>query len=364
MRTYTLPLLFLLSPIFLFAHSQDTIHALIKQVFINDKPVENIHELEILTIKALEEDLVFEFVPPVSPKDTAPTYTYFLKGFDDVAKKTHHPTTRYTHLNGGDYDFSVKCSTDTLTSTIKVHVERSLSEEWWFYPSLLLYGLLLAGAVTYFWNIYNLRQKLKVQTIRNHIAADLHDEVGATLSSIGISIRTIQKRLGEKDSIIAENLERMKITTDETNRNLRDTVWSINPDNDSFQKVFERMSTFAYQILQDQDVHCTIDNQVDMTKPFKISMEQRQNVYLIFKEAVNNIAKHSEASKAYISLKREKQGISLTIQDNGKGFNITENYEGNGLKNYRCRAKESFIDFDIKSEVGKGTVITLLIPEL
>jgi anti-sigma regulatory factor (Ser/Thr protein kinase) len=363
MRTYTLPLLFILFQFNLFAHSQDTNRTLIKQVFINDKSIDNLQEIKVLTVKALEEDLVFEFVPHDSPKDSA-IYTYFLKGFDDVAKKTHHPTTRYTRLKGGDYDFSVKCNNDTLTSRIKVHVERSLDEEWWFYPSLLLYGLLIAGAITYFWNIYNLRQKLKVQTIRNHIAADLHDEVGATLSSIGISIRTIQKRLGEKDAAISENLERMKTTTDETNRNLRDTVWSINPDNDSFQKVFERMSTFAYQILQDQEIHCTIDNHVDMTKPFKISMEQRQNVYLIFKEAVNNIAKHSEAAKAHISLKREKNDILLTIQDDGKGFNITENYEGNGLKNYRRRAKESFIEFDIKSTPSVGTVITLLIPEL
>jgi signal transduction histidine kinase len=347
-------------PFLTFSHSLDTNRTLIKQVFINDKAVEPFTQLQV---KALEDDLVFEFLSSISPKDTV-IYTYRLEGFDGKDKKTTYPTTRYTRLKGGDYKFWVSASNDTLKSHIKVHVERSLDEEWWFYPSLLLYGLLIAGAITYFWNIYNLRQKLKVQNIRNHIAADLHDEVGATLSSIGISIRTIQKRLGEKDAVVTENLERMKVTTDSTNRNLRDTVWSINPDNDSFDKVFERMSSFAYQILGDQDIFCTIDNQVDMTKPFKISMEQRQNIYLIFKEAVNNIAKHSEATKVHIAMKREKQGISLTLQDNGKGFNIAENYEGNGLKNYRRRAAESFIDFDIKSEIGKGTIITLLIPEL
>ena len=360
MRAHTLLSAFFLLPLTVFAHSQDTARTLIQYVFINDKPVENVKELKV---KALEEDLIFEFAPPVSPKDTV-TYTYFLKGFDEMPKKTHHPTTRYTRLKGGDYVFSVKCSNDTLSSISKVHVERSLDEEWWFYPSLLLYGLLIAGAITYFWNIYNLRQKLKVQTIRNHIAADLHDEVGATLSSIGISIRTIEKRLGKNEPEVAKTLAQMKSATDETNRNLRDTVWSINPENDSFEKIFERMSNFAYQILQDKDMLCTIDNQVDLSKPFKISMEQRQNVYLIFKEAVNNIAKHSEATKVNISMKREKNGILLTLEDNGKGFNIADNYDGNGLKNYRRRASESFIDFDIKSEVGKGTVITLLIPEL
>ena len=360
MRYFTRYIALALLPLSLFAHAPDTARTLIKQVFVGEKSMDN---TKVLNIKALEEDLVFEFTPSVSTKDTI-YYNYRLEGFDDTVKKTKHPVTRYTNLKGGDYKFWVKASNDTLKSVSKVHVERSLNEEWWFYPSLLLYGLLIAGAITYFWNIYNLRQELKVQTIRNHIAADLHDEVGATLSSIGISIRTIQRRLGEKDSIVAENLERMKVTTDETNRNLRDTVWSINPDNDSFEKVFERMSNFAYQILQDKDILCTIDNQVDMTKPFKISMEQRQNVYLIFKEAVNNIAKHSEATKASITMKREKHGILLTLEDNGKGFDVAENYEGNGLKNYRRRAAESFIEFDIKSTPSVGTVITMLVPEL
>jgi signal transduction histidine kinase len=360
MRHFTLHIVLALLPLSLFAYTQDTARTLIKQVFINEKHIDNTKELNI---KALEEDLVFEFTTPVSIKDTI-YYNYKLEGFDDTVKKTRYPVTRYTNLKGGDYKFWVKASNDTLKSVSKVHVERSLNEEWWFYPSLLLYGLLIAGAITYFWNIYNLRQKLKVQTIRNHIAADLHDEVGATLSSIGISIRTIEKRLGKNEPEVSKTLAQMKSATDETNRNLRDTVWSINPDNDSFEKIFERMSNFAYQILQDKDMLCTVDNQVDLTKPFKISMEQRQNVYLIFKEAVNNIAKHSEATKVNISMKREKNGILLTLEDNGKGFNIADNYEGNGLKNYRRRAKESFIDFDIKSEIGKGTVITLLIPEL
>ncbi len=362
MKPHTLYLLFLTIPLSVFATSEDTARTLIKQVFINDKPIENV---AILNVKALEEDLVFEFTSPVSQKekDTV-TYTYRLEGFDDTDKKTRHPVTRYTRLKGGDYKFWVRASNDTLKSVSKVHVERSLDEEWWFYPSLLLYGLLIAGAITYFWNIYNLRQKLKVQTIRNHIASDLHDEVGATLSSIGISIRTMLKRLGDRETEVAKSLEHIKVVTDETNRNLRDTVWSINPENDSFEKVFERMSTFAYQILQDKDILCSLDNQVDMTKPFKISMEQRQNVYLIFKEAVNNIAKHSEATKVSITMKREKNGISLVLEDNGKGFDIAENYEGNGLKNYRRRAAESFIEFDIKSEKDKGTLISLLIPEL
>jgi signal transduction histidine kinase len=352
---------FLLIPLFLQADNKKW--AIIQHVIVNGMPYV-IDSSNKVKLSALEDDLIIEFNKSNKGDSTA-SFQYILQGYDKKWKNTGYKMTRYTNLKGGQYVFDVFENSDTtIHDKLTITVEATLAEEAWFVPSLLLYGLLLVGAITYFWNIYNLRQKLKLQTIRNHIAADLHDEVGATLSSIGISIRTIQRRLGEKDSIVAENLERMKLATDETNRNLRDTVWSINPDNDSFEKVFERMSNFAYQILQDQDILCTIDNQVDMTKPFKISMEQRQNVYLIFKEAVNNIAKHSEATKATITMKREKHGILLTLEDNGKGFDVAENYEGNGLKNYRRRAAESFIEFDIKSTPSVGTVIMMLIPEL
>jgi signal transduction histidine kinase len=93
-------------------------------------------------------------------------------------------------------------------------------------------------------------------------------------------------------------------------------------------------------------------------------MEQRRNAYLIIKEALNNIAKHSEATQAEMSIEKIKEGIKISLKDNGKGFERTAQTDGNGLKNFEKRAKEGFMDFEMNTEIGKGTQITLLIPEL
>jgi signal transduction histidine kinase len=87
-------------------------------------------------------------------------------------------------------------------------------------------------------------------------------------------------------------------------------------------------------------------------------------VYLIVKEAVNNIAKHSGATKAGIQISRTDEGIRFVISDNGCGFDMTQGYEGNGLKNFRTRAEESFITLTIDSTPGAGTTLHLLVPEL
>ena len=96
----------------------------------------------------------------------------------------------------------------------------------------------------------------------------------------------------------------------------------------------------------------------------KLGIEQQKNFYMIAKEAVNNIAKHSEASLAEIKFSHTKSGILFEIADNGKGFDKSKIFEGNGLKNFERRAEESFMDLTIESELGKGTKLSLEVPVL
>jgi signal transduction histidine kinase len=362
-----------------FSYAQIHAPVTLKSVSINYAVDSQFFKEDLIELKALDDDVVLEFKDIGTTPLHHDTFQFILDGYDKQWTKTTFPIARYTQLKGGDYTLKAKWNNDEATMwSKKIHVERALSEEPWFYPSVVSCILLVVGAVFYFWNIYNLRQKLKVESIRNHIASDLHDEVGATLSSVAISVRTVQRKLSKDAPDLANILDKVRAISEETNLNLRDTVWTINPENDSFEKMMDRMSGFAFQILPAQDIELTFDNSVDTTKPFKISMEQRRNVYLMFKEAVNNIARHSEATKALIKLSREKEGILLHIEDNGKGFSISDNYDGNGLKNFRRRAAESFIELDVKStpsrnnrdesvfdpKIPSGTIITMLIPEL
>lgn len=353
-----------------YAHTQSPVT--LKRVLINYVPDSQFFKNNIVALKALDDDVLIEFMNDDSSRIFSDSFQFILHGYDKEWTKTCFPSVRYTALRGGDYTLKAQWGNDESTQfSKKIHVERALSEEPWFYPSVISCILLIIGALFYFWNIYNLRQKLKMQSIRNHIASDLHDEVGAALSSVGISVRTVQRKLVKNAPELANILDKVQSISDETNRNLRDTVWAINPENDSFQNMIDRMTNFAHNILTAQEIECIFENTVDMTKPFNISMDQRRNVYLMFKEAVNNIAKHSEATKAVIKLSREKEGIRLQIEDNGKGFDMSDKYDGNGLKNFRRRANDSFIELDVKStpsvsdpKIPSGTIITMLIPEL
>jgi signal transduction histidine kinase len=312
-----------------------------------------------LELSALDDDLVIQFRPQ---SDTQ--YQYFLVNYDTSWGKTPYPIVRYTNLAGGDYTLKVRTLRNNKLSSIlsfPIVAERSLTEEWWFLPSVIFYSLLLLGAGIYFFLLYNFREKLKVETIRQKIASDLHDEVGATLSSISIATRVVQKKLGSRANGLSPILEQIKTDSEDTIQTIRDTVWAINPENDSVELLFEKMRSFALQILTVQNISVDFKNEYQHAKSLKMSMEQRRNVYMMYKEAINNIAKHAQATKVNVLISKAKEGFKLEISDNGKGFDYHINHEGNGLKNFQKRAEESFMQFKMKSEIGKGTELEMVV---
>ena len=315
-----------------------------------------------LQLSALDDDLVITFTPSVDTE-----YQYFLENYDKSWGTSPYPIVRYTNLRGGYYTLKIRTlhkNNYSETISFPITAERSLTEEWWFLPSVIFYSLLLLGAGIYFFLLYNFREKLKVETIRQKIASDLHDEVGATLSSIAIATRIIEKKLGNRANGLGVILEQIKTDSEETIQTIRDTVWAINPENDSVEILFEKMRSFALQMLMVQNISLDFRNDYKYPKSLKMSMEQRRNVYMIFKEAINNIAKHAKATKVEVYISQAKEGFKLEIIDNGKGFDCQEIHEGNGLKNFKKRAEENFMDFKIKSEIGKGTDLRLMVFEV
>jgi signal transduction histidine kinase len=339
-----------------FAFSQSKIDSIIvdgeKADFNANKPIE---------ILALQNEVIFHMQKPSN--STNNTYHYYLQGFDSQWHKSDFNQIRYTNFTGGSFTFFWKVNQEKEQS-ISIEVERSLTEEWWFLPILIFYIVLLLSAAIYFFLLYNLRQKVKIQSIRNRIASDLHDEVGSNLNSIALFTRIAEKKLGIENVEIHALLDKIKSNSEDTLTTIRDTVWAINPDNDSSENLFEKMRAMAFEILSAKDIELNYTNEIVDHKALKMSMEQRRNVYLIFKEAINNIVKHSDATEVTIKISKEKSDIKLDIADNGKGFDTKENYEGNGLKNYKKRETEGFLNVKLESKTGKGTSIEVLIPEI
>ena len=226
----------------------------------------------------------------------------------------------------------------------------------------LLKDILVAGIVLMFvlfllgYRYFQARQKLRLNDIRNKIAGDLHDDIGSTLNSISIYSEVAK----QKDENQAEALEMIGDASRKIIDAMSDIVWSINADNDSFEKIIFRMKSLAYNLFQAKQIEFTFHSDEIMNEK-KLPLEERRNFYLIFKEAVNNLVKYSAATHVSISLSFEDGQIKLDIRDNGIGFDTSQYNAGNGLKSMKRRADEMKAEFILESQKGNGTHLNLII---
>jgi two-component system, NarL family, sensor histidine kinase UhpB len=194
----------------------------------------------------------------------------------------------------------------------------------------------------------------EIQEVRNTIARDLHDDIGSTLSTINII-----SKLAMHENLSASNkhLTRIAEQSSQIMERMTDMVWSINPMNDSLEKVVVRMKVFATEILEPKNISIKFLG-AETLNGVSLNAEKRKNLFLIYKEAINNAAKYSEATEVEIAFQQTKQILRLTVADNGKGFKNT-NGQGNGLKNMEARAKAMNAKFELATGEGKGTKIEL-----
>lgn len=223
--------------------------------------------------------------------------------------------------------------------------------------------LLLIGVFTIF--IFN-RNKLKrlqeAEKLRNRIASDLHDEIGSTLSSI-----LLISGMAKNQSAIADNDKSnkmfSKIHSDSQHvmESVDEIIWSVNPVHDSLQGILLRLREYAIPLAESKNMK--LDFKLDDgIEQLTLPMEIRRNLYLIIKEAINNLVKYSEANQAIVHFTKEKKDILVIVQDNGKGFDTTLNSTRNGLKNMKLRAVEIGANIDILSSPESGSTIKLSFP--
>jgi signal transduction histidine kinase len=142
---------------------------------------------------------------------------------------------------------------------------------------------------------------------------------------------------------------------------INDIVWAINPQNDKFENIALKMHLFAADLLMPEDVD--LDFQADtQLNDVNLSLEERKQFYLIFKEAINNVYKYAECSTLKVHLELCEKDICMSIVDNGKGFDIAHPKQGNGLKSMAERAKLLRGSLVIDSALGKGTIVKLCFP--
>jgi two-component system sensor histidine kinase UhpB len=207
-------------------------------------------------------------------------------------------------------------------------------------------------------NRNKLRQRMKELELRNRIAADLHDEVGSSLSSIHMLSQMASQKTNEPGH--QDILSRMSVNAKETMDKMGDIVWMIKPGETEAGSLKQRMERFAYEVGTSKNMEIVV--QLAELEKVKLSMEQRKNIYLIFKEAVNNAAKYSGTRKIDIDSSIHNKELKLIIKDAGCGFDHHKAKKGNGLGNMMNRAEELGGRLEIGSVPDEGTTITLTMP--
>jgi signal transduction histidine kinase len=216
----------------------------------------------------------------------------------------------------------------------------------------------------YYLHRLRLERLLHVEKVRSRLARDLHDDMGSTLSTINIlsNIALQQSPLEEKTS--KEYMGTINSSTMQMMESMDDIVWSINPVNDPITKVLARMKEVAGANLEPRNIDYEFIAD-ELVRELNLSMEWRREIFLIFKEALNNIIKYSQASKVQFVLSKSGRNFQLAIADNGVGFDLdarTSATRGNGLKNMRKRAENIKGNLQVESARGKGTRLTLTVP--
>lgn len=198
---------------------------------------------------------------------------------------------------------------------------------------------------------------LSEERLRTKIARDLHDEMGSTLTSINV-LSKVAMQSGSLNSDVIKYLQKIKDNSGIMMESMSDIVWAINPSNDSIEKVFLRMKEFAAEMLEPAKINYYFKVEGSLGKSI-LNLEERKDLYMIFKEAINNAVKYSEATEINISLTLHNNILQLQVTDNGKGFNSANNYNGNGLKNMNSRALAMGATLTIHSIENAGTTILL-----
>jgi signal transduction histidine kinase len=206
----------------------------------------------------------------------------------------------------------------------------------------------------------NKLKEQKLQLIRNEIARDLHDDIGASLSNINI-LNELAKRNASNPGKANEYLEKASEDIQHVSESLNDIVWNINPKYDDPENLFVRMKRYAADMMDGKNISYEMQFPAE-SSTLKLNMDKRRDVYLIFKEAVNNLIKYSQAGFASITLQTTDEQLYLLVEDNGIGFDQSVIIAGNGLDNMQQRATTWGAILTITGKPGIGTKVELVMP--
>ncbi len=340
-----------------------TVPVMFTKILVDDEPIKEDSSAaykKAVPLSPENHSIAFNFAALDFSSTQQYHYYYKLEGYDkDWIDANQRNYVSYTNIPAGQYNFVVKYvkpgnSNESGVTEMRIVVNGPFWKSWWFITALALFVLALIYALYR----YRISQILKLFQIRQSIATDLHDDIGSTLTNINI-LSELSKKSIENPKQANTFLDRISEEVQASSQSLDDIIWSVNTHNDTWQETFSRMRRCATEIFENSSTayHVNLDEQDGM---IKLNMEKRRDIFLIYKELLNNIHKHAAAIEVWIDMRFQEQKLLMMIRDNGKGFNKNAQTHRNGLKNVNIRVARWKGSIDIATgKEGTSIKVTL-----
>jgi len=301
-------------------------------------------------------------------------FRHRLEGFDDDwVEAGPQRTAAYPRLPAGNYVFRVTaCRSDGVWNqggaTLSLVVTPFLWQTWWFRSAALAAFTLAIIAIVRYVSFRRLHERLRLleqqaalHKERARIAKDIHDDLGANLTQIALLGELAQQDRGEPEKA-AERSGKISSTARQAIKSLDEIVWAVNPRNDTLAHLLDYSGQFALDYLRLAGIRCRLDFP-EQTPARDLSTDLRHNVFLVVKEAIHNIVKHSRATEAWVRATVSDQALDMVVEDNGCGFErAPDDAVSDGLRNMRQRLAEVGGECRIESRPGQGTKVALRLP--
>lgn len=344
----------------------------IHSVQVKDSLIQSPLPLHQLHLKYDQNKIYFEFDGITYVKPEQNQYAYKLTGIDKDWITTNKNFASYANLSPGTYEFSVKAANFSgiwsKEYAIKIFIAPPYWLTWWFISLVILaIGSLFVFIIRYI-SQRNLRERIlrleKEQAIekeRNRIARDMHDDLGSGLTKIAILSEVAKTQLQEKEAATVQ-LENISHSSRELVDNLQNIIWVLNPRNDSLENLSAYIREYALKFFDSTDIAIQF-HYPQQIPSVKLSEEQRRNIFMVIKETLNNIARHSGCKSISVTLSAQNNRVQIQVVDDGKGFETSSIRQfANGLNNMKNRMQQLNGSYEIQSSSNKGTTTIVTLP--
>lgn len=299
-------------------------------------------------------------------------FAYMLEGVDNEWVTTGNDKVRYPNLQPGSYRFLLKVrNNESLWNNepliLLVTILPPWWQTWWFRGLVLLLAIAVAVLAARLYarrkvlaKTRELQQQHALNMERIRISKDVHDDIGSGLSRISL-LSEIANRKIKDNQALSGDIDNISAISKELVDNMRDLIWLLNPENITLDSLAARIREYSADYLDGMSVGIFFDFPDDIPA-IEVSRDVQRNVLLTVKEAINNAVKHAHAGIIRITLRTAEGSLSLSISDNGRGFNMSDiSGRGNGLRNMRHRIESIGGACTITSAPASGTTINIVV---